>query len=99
MVARNRKQTLSDFSGNPAETLRRLTETGEAEILTVDGEDRVVLLSPAAFDELSLERQLAQDVEAIRRSMKQIDDEEGCAADVYFDRLHTQLVSLKRSAT
>ena len=43
---------LSDFRENAAAHLHRLAETGRAEVLTVDGEARGIVMSPSAFDRL-----------------------------------------------
>lgn len=94
MAVTRRKQTLTAFNQNSAETVDRLNATDEAEVLTVNGEDRVVLLSPAAFDALSADHQLSVDVETIRRSMQQIDAGECCEATEFFDRLRQQLSAM-----
>ena len=47
MIATQHTQSLTDFRQNANQTLDRLGKTGEAEILTVNGEARAVLLSPA----------------------------------------------------
>jgi PHD/YefM family antitoxin component YafN of YafNO toxin-antitoxin module len=65
-------QSLSDFRQKAGETLDRLEQTGEAEILTVNGEARAVILSPAAYDTMAREILLARDVAAIQRSRQQI---------------------------
>lgn len=84
MVATQRTQSLTDFRQRATETLDRLNKTGEAEILTVNGEARAVLLSPAAFDEMAREAQLNRDVSVIRRAMEQSDaGEHADAADVF----------------
>src|SRR5438874_2509301 len=53
MISTQHTQSLTDFRQKATETLDRLNQTGEAEILTVNGEARAVLLSPAAYDELA----------------------------------------------
>jgi PHD/YefM family antitoxin component YafN of YafNO toxin-antitoxin module len=72
MVSTQRTQSLSDFRQKAGETLDRLNKTGEAEILTVNGEARAVLLAPAAYDEMERELLLARDVAAIRQSEEDI---------------------------
>jgi hypothetical protein len=42
MIATERTQSLTDFRLKAAETLERLNQTGEAEIITVNGEARAV---------------------------------------------------------
>jgi PHD/YefM family antitoxin component YafN of YafNO toxin-antitoxin module len=72
MVSTQRTQSLSDFRQKATETLDRLNKTGEAEILTVNGEARAVLLAPAAYDEMERELLLARDVAAMRQSEQDI---------------------------
>jgi PHD/YefM family antitoxin component YafN of YafNO toxin-antitoxin module len=70
-------QSLADFRDHAVETLDRVNRTGEPEAITINGEVRGVLLSPAAYDELAREAQLAGDVASIRRALAQ------CAAGQY----------------
>jgi prevent-host-death family protein len=95
MIATQHTQSLTDFRQNAAETLERLNKTGEAEILTVNGEARAVLLSPAVYDELAREAQLARDVSVIRRAMREIDEGKGREAGVVFDALRSRLIAIK----
>ena len=95
MIASEHTQSLSEFRKKAAATIDRLNRTGEAEIITVNGEARAVLLSPAVFDEMARESQLNQDVEAFRRANKEI--QEGKYQDVgaFFDGLHAKLLAMK----
>jgi PHD/YefM family antitoxin component YafN of YafNO toxin-antitoxin module len=65
--------SLADFREKADETLSRINETGEAEVLTVDGETRAVLLSPAAHNAMANELQLSRDVAPIKKSLEQIE--------------------------
>lgn len=93
MVATQRTQSLTDFRQRATETLDRLNKTGEAEILTVNGEARAVLLSPAVFDELAREAQLNRDVSVIRRAMQQVEAGEQIEASEFFKQMRRQLKS------
>lgn len=95
MISTQHTQSLSDFRKKAAETLNRLNETGKAEILTVNGEARAILLSPAVYDELTREAELTRDVAAIRRSMKEIEEGKAQEAGVFFDGLHAKLLSMQ----
>ncbi len=64
--------SLAEFRDASKETLDRLNRTGEAEVITVDGEERAVLVSPSVYREMVREAQLARDVENIRISTAQI---------------------------
>src|SRR5665213_3489406 len=99
MISTEHTQSLSDFRQKAAETLDRLNRTGEAEILTVNGEARAVLLSPAAFDELTREAQLTRDVAVIRKAMKQIDDGHGMEVDDVFSSIRAELNARKKGLT
>jgi PHD/YefM family antitoxin component YafN of YafNO toxin-antitoxin module len=74
MIASEHTQSLSDFRKKAAATIERLNETGEAEIITVNGEARAVLLSPAVYDAMARESQLNRDVEAFRKANKEIEE-------------------------
>jgi PHD/YefM family antitoxin component YafN of YafNO toxin-antitoxin module len=95
MIATQHTQSLTDFRQRATETLDRLRKTGEAQILTVNGEARAVLLAPATFDELARDAQLTRDVAVMRRSMQQIDAGEGMPAEEYFCGLRARLQAMK----
>ena len=101
MTATPHTQSLADFRRAADETLDRLNATGEAEVLTVDGVARAVLVTPSAYDDLAREAeevreaQLELDVEVIRRSMRDIDEGRFRSADEFFDELHAKLLAMK----
>ena len=97
MIATQHTQSLTDFRQKATETLDRLNKTGEAEILTVNGEARAVLLSPALYDEMSREAQATRDVSVIRQAMKEIDSGKGMEAGALFDGLRSRLLAMKKS--
>ena len=95
MIATERTQSLTDFRLKAAETLDRLNQTGEAEIITVNGEARAVLVSPAVFDEMAREYQLTRDVAMMRQAIKEIDEGKGLDARLAFDELRAKLLTMK----
>lgn len=95
MISTRNTQSLSDFRQNAAETLQRINDTGEAEILTVNGEARAVLVSPAVYDELAREAELARDVAMIRRAAKEFDEGKGRPISDFFDELRAELLAMK----
>jgi PHD/YefM family antitoxin component YafN of YafNO toxin-antitoxin module len=99
MISTEHTQSLSDFRKKAAQTIERLNRTGEAEILTVNGEARAVLLSPAVYDDLAREALLARDAAVIRRSIKQFKEGKGQDANTFFDELRSQLVAMKSQGT
>jgi PHD/YefM family antitoxin component YafN of YafNO toxin-antitoxin module len=99
MLASERTQSLSQFREQAAATIDRLNQTGEAEILTVNGEARAVLLSPAIYDKLAREVQLSRDAAMIRRSREEF--KEGKSQDVrsFFGELRQELLAMKAQHT
>lgn len=97
MIATQHTQSLTDFRQNANLTLDRLNQTGEAEILTVNGEARAILLSPAAFDALARDAQLTRDVAVMRKAMKEISAGKGLDVDEAFGSLRVELESKKTS--
>ena len=95
MLAAEHTQSLTDFRANAAETLERLNETGEAEIITVNGQARAVLLSPTAYDKMAREYQLARDVDSIRRSLAQHKAGDTKELHAFMDELRAELLAMK----
>lgn len=95
MISTQHTQSLTDFRQKAAETLDRLNKTGEAEIVTVNGEARAVLLSPAVYDDMTRELQLSREVAAIRRSVKDIEEGKVMEAGQFFDGLRAKLLKMK----
>lgn len=97
MISTQHTQSLTDFRQKAAETLERLNRTGEAEILTVNGEAKAVLLAPAVYDELNREAQLTRDAAVIRKAMKQIDGGQGMEVDDVFNAIRAELLAMKNA--
>jgi PHD/YefM family antitoxin component YafN of YafNO toxin-antitoxin module len=95
MISTQHTQSLTDFRQKATQTLDRLNRTGEAEILTVNGEARAVLLAPAAYDELAREAQLSRDAAVMQRAIQQLKDGQGRPADNVFDSLRNELLAMK----
>jgi prevent-host-death family protein len=95
MPSTEHTQSLSDFRQKASETLDRINRTGHAEILTVNGEARAVLLSPAAYDEIARDAELTRDLSAIRKAMKEFDEGKGRPVDNFFDELRGKLLAMK----
>ncbi len=96
MISARHTQSLTDFRQKATETLNRLNKTGEAEILTVNGEARAVLLAPAAYDELAREAQLTRDVSIMRQAIHQLEEGKGRDAGEVMDELRQQLLAKKK---
>lgn len=96
MISTKHTQSLTEFRQKATQTLERLNKTGDAEILTVNGQARAVLLSPAIYDEMAQDAQLWRDAAVMRTAIGQIDRGQGRDADEFFDELRSQLTALKR---
>ncbi len=97
MVATKHTQSLTDFRQNATETLERLNRTGEAEVLTVNGEARAVMLSPAAFDEMAREVEQIRFNESVDRAREQLERGEWVSAEQAFERIEKKLKALRTS--
>ena len=91
MVSTRHTQSLTDFRQKATETLDRLNRTGAAEILTVNGQARAVLLAPAVFDELARAAGANADLENIRRAAAELDAGKARDADTVFRSIRRQL--------
>jgi PHD/YefM family antitoxin component YafN of YafNO toxin-antitoxin module len=90
-------QTLTSFVVNATDTLDRLNQSDQPEMITVDGVIRAVLLSPGAYAELQREAQLARDTVIMRQAVKELKDGNGRDSDEFFADLRAQLLALKPS--
>jgi len=64
--------SVTDFRQNTNAHLSRLETSGEAEVLTINGEAKAVLLSPRAYDQLVADAQFIQSIRTIQQSEKDI---------------------------
>ena len=94
MIASEHAQSVDDFHRSAAETLDRLDRTGEPEVITVDGQARAVLLSPAAYEAMARELRVSADVATIRRAVAEIDAGQGLDARLAFDELRAELLAM-----
>jgi PHD/YefM family antitoxin component YafN of YafNO toxin-antitoxin module len=97
MIATKHTQSLTEFRQKATETLERLNKSGDAEILTVNGQARAVLLSPAMYDELARDAQLSRDAVVMRTAIHQIENGEGRDAEGFLDELRSQLVTMQNA--
>ena len=95
MLSTANTQSLSNFRKKAAKTIDRLNKTGDAEILTVNGEARAVLLSPAVYDEMARELEITRDVAAIRKAMKQFEEGKGIPIEQAHQQLRGELLARK----
>jgi len=97
MIATKHTQSLTEFRQNASQTLERLNKTGDAEILTVNGHARAVLVSPAMYDELARDAELRRDVAVMRTAIRQIDRGEGQDAGELLRGVRSGLLATKRA--
>ena len=95
MLSTEHTQSLSDFRQKAGETLDRIEQTGEAEILTVNGEARAVILSPAAYDSMAREVLLARDIAAIQRARQEFKEGKGKDVKAAFAEIRAELLAMK----
>lgn len=62
--------SLSDFNRNSKEHIERLKETGEPQILTVNGKAEVVVQDAESYQELLKKAEFAEIAAAVHRGMK-----------------------------
>jgi PHD/YefM family antitoxin component YafN of YafNO toxin-antitoxin module len=99
MLATERTQSLSEFRKNAARTIDRLNKSGDAEIITVNGEARAVLVSPAVYDALAREAEIARDVAMIKLGRQQLAEGKGIEVREAFSKMRAELVAMKRRKT
>jgi PHD/YefM family antitoxin component YafN of YafNO toxin-antitoxin module len=95
MLSTQHTQSLTDFRQKATETLDRLNRTGDAEIITLNGIARAILIAPEVYDELDREAQLNKDVSNMRHAMAQIEAGQGREMNVVFDEIRAKLLAKK----
>jgi prevent-host-death family protein len=95
MIATEHTQSLDQFGRTAAATVERVAQTGVAEVITVDGRPRAVLVSADAYDAMAREAQLSRDVAMMRQSMAEIAAGQGLDARQVFDELRQELLAMK----
>ena len=94
MLSVEHTQSLTEFRQKATETLDRIAQTGEAEILTVNGQARAVILSPATYDEMAREAHAA----AHRRALQQYEAGEAQDLHAAMDEIRAELLAMKAKA-
>jgi PHD/YefM family antitoxin component YafN of YafNO toxin-antitoxin module len=93
MVASQHTQSLTDFRQKASETLDRINKTGAAEILTVNGEARAVIMAPDVFDRMAREAELTRDATIMRKAIQEMNDGKGVDIDEGFATIRARLLS------
>ena len=95
MIATELTHSLSELQNTAEATIARLNETGDAEIITVDGQARAILLSPAAYEEMATAAETARDVATIRNAMKEFEEGKGRPVSEFSAALRAELMATK----
>jgi predicted DsbA family dithiol-disulfide isomerase len=77
MVLLSDIHSITDFTRNTKKYIKRLKKTGNAEVLTVDGEAEVVIQSTTAYQKLLEAAELAETLPILRRSLEEAKRGEG----------------------
>jgi primosomal protein N'' len=88
-------QSLAEFVENAAETFERLKHSTEPEVITVDGEVRAILVSPAVYEDMAKRFLLNRDVEVIRVALQEVKEGKSRPVDVCFDEIRSKLLAMK----
>lgn len=70
MLDLNSIHSLSDFNRNSKEHIERLRQTGQPEVLTVNGKAQVVIQDAEAYQQLLKKAEFADTAAAIHRGIK-----------------------------
>lgn len=70
MVDITQIHSLTDFQRNAKEHIDRLKQTGNPEVLTVNGEAELVVQSAEAYQELLVDAELARSLRVIGKSLE-----------------------------
>ncbi len=70
MVKVTQIHSLTDFQRNTKVHLKRLKETGTAEVLTVNGQAEVIVQSPQAYQQLVDDAELARSLRVLQKSLE-----------------------------
>ena len=95
MIATEHAQSLAEFRDAAAETLERVNRTGEPEAITVDGQVRAMLLSPAAYEKLVRDAEDERYYAGMRQAIREHQEGKGRPATEYFDELRAKLLAMK----
>jgi PHD/YefM family antitoxin component YafN of YafNO toxin-antitoxin module len=85
---------VSDFSRKPAEYIKRLKETGEPEILTINGKAELIIQDARAYEKMT---GLLETLEKIATSAKEHDEGKGTPVEDFFNEFEKKY-GLKRDS-
>ncbi len=69
--------SMSEHRANLTDHLRQIQETGRPKIITQNGKAAAVVLSPAKYDELMQKAEFSNDIQAIKKSINEVNANKG----------------------
>lgn len=90
MIRLTDTSSLSDFQQDTAAAIQRLKNTGQPEVLTVDGKPAVVVQDVESYQRLLDTLDRAQTIEGIRRGLEEMRRGEGIPAEIVFAELRAK---------
>jgi prevent-host-death family protein len=82
--------SLTDFTNNATEAIERLKETGQPQVLTVDGRAEAVVLDVASYERLLELADRTEAIEGIRRGLESMARGRGRPVDEVFAELRAR---------
>lgn len=83
--------TLTDFTCHATEAIERLKETGQPQVLTIDGRAEAVVLDVESYQRLLELADRADAIEGIRRGLESAARGEGIPAAEVYSRIRAKL--------
>src|SRR3954464_5014020 len=90
MIQQPEMGTLTEFTQHAEEAIKRLKETGQPQVLTVDGRAEVVVQDVASYQRLLDLLDRAEAIEGIRRGLESWKRGEGWPADEVFAEIRAR---------
>jgi len=83
--------SVTDFNRKPAEHIKRVQETKNPEVLTVNGKAAVVMVDPDTYDQLTRDAELSRTLEQIALANAQHKEGNSKSLDQVFGELKERL--------
>ena len=82
--------SLSDFTDNATEAIERIKETGQPQVLTVNGQAEAVVLDVESYQRLLELADRAEAIEGIRRGLESMARGKGLSVEEAFAKLRAR---------
>src|SRR3954447_17255530 len=90
MIQQPEMGTLTEFTQHAEEAIKRLKETGQPQVLTVNGRAEIVVQDVASYQRLLDLAERAEAIEGIRRGLESAARGEGRSAEEIFAELRAR---------